>query len=107
MSRARIAIERKHSGNGLPHQNLVKFAAHLAAGLDEGFIQARTRGRFDPAEEEFVQALTWAVEQFKSNGYCLRREPNGSMTDVLQTANATNPQPTNEGPEERQSKEGK
>lgn len=79
---ARFNIERIHPGMGLQHQNLVKLAGHLAAGLHKGFIQAHGRGEFDPTQKELDQATTWAIEEFIGTGYVLRDTPNGSMTEM-------------------------
>ena len=82
LQRAMVDIERKYPGTGLQHQNLVKFAAHLAAGLHQGYIQAHGRGGFDPTQTEMNTAAQWALEQFLDTGYVMRDEPNGSMTEV-------------------------
>jgi hypothetical protein len=82
LQRARFDIERQHPGTGRPHQNLVKLAGHLAAGLHKGFLTAHGRGQFDPTQTELDQATIWAVEQFVGTRYILRDHPNGSMTEL-------------------------
>lgn len=79
VQRARHEIERVHPGEGLQHQNFVKFAGHLAAGLHSGLHRAKVAG-FHPTRDELDRAAAWALEQFLGTGYVLPREPNGSMT---------------------------
>ena len=81
IQRARYTIEQTHSGEGLQHQNLVKFAGHLAAGMHSGFMTAKSGG-FYPTRAELNQAATWALEQFLATQYVLREKPNGSMSAV-------------------------
>lgn len=77
---ARRAIEEKHPGTGLAHQNLVKLAGHLAAGMNAGYVQAR-KGGFRPTRKELDQAAAWALERFTGILYVLPEKPNGSMTE--------------------------
>ncbi len=96
VARARYAIEKFYPGTGLQHQNLVKFSGHLAAGLHKAFTHSSSRAGFYPTRAELDQATALAVRQFLETEYVLRKTPNGSMTE-LQSANAVNSQPTNEG----------
>jgi hypothetical protein len=93
MHDARRNIEENHPGEGLPHQNLVKLAGHLSAGIHNAFILAHGRGGFDPTREELNLAAQWAIEEFQGNTYCLREKPNGSMTDIRKPAAVEKSQP--------------
>jgi len=72
-------------------KNIAKLAAHLAAGMNEGFVSAHSRGRFDPTVEELARAAELAYQEFRAKKYCLRSQPNGTMTDldVARTLNTT------------------